>query len=212
LKDEDIVGQCDPFYAECRAYGQIERLKKGTKPRKRPLAVRCYGFLSIAAKEETILARRFGVTEWDRSDEEESLPISQQEPLRALVKELVTSDTEWTDRVIKWMIKDLKALNRIGIYIQDLSMDNYKGGFLVDFSASFTEPHFNFRRDIRQSWRIRQFKNSDLFEFDDMIKNLRIETSSKARRPEPERIESLRPRPWRKVKNPSKVRNAMGQG
>jgi hypothetical protein len=141
-----------------------------------------------------MLAKRFDVTEWDRSDAEQSLPTSRQEPLRAIVKELKTSDVEWTDSVLNWMKKDLKALNARGVYVQDLSKANYKDGFLVDFSSSFTKPHFNFRKDIRPSWRINQFKKSDLYDFDDMLKETNIQSLTRAKRPNKERIRSLRPR------------------
>jgi hypothetical protein len=136
--------------------------------------------VTISSKDEALLARRFDITDWDRSDEEELKSPAKRRPLRALVKELVESDPELTDTVIKSMIRELKALNSMGVYVQDMSIQNYKGGHMVDFSSSFTKPHFNFRRKIRPKWEITQFEKADLFEFDEMIEDLGIQTVVKA--------------------------------
>ncbi|KAF2179630.1 hypothetical protein K469DRAFT_693878 [Zopfia rhizophila CBS 207.26] len=77
---EDIEGQKDPFYAECRAYRRI-----ASKPRKRPIAIACHGFISIPAKQESFFARKFNITDWNRPEEELSLPPAKRQPLRALV-------------------------------------------------------------------------------------------------------------------------------
>jgi kinetochore complex Sim4 subunit Fta2 len=176
LSDKEIEQVSDPFNAECRAYNKIA----SSKPRKKPIAVACYGYITISSEDEAQLAQKFRVGDWNRTEEEYMLSPAKRTPLRALVKELVISDPELTDPVIKSMIRELKALNSLGIYVRDISIHNYKGGHVVDFSSSFTRPHFNLRRTIRPAWRITQFTEGDLHQFDEMIEALGIRTSVKA--------------------------------
>jgi hypothetical protein len=162
---EDIEGQKDPFYAECRAYRRI-----ASKPRKRPIAVACHGFISIPAKQEPMFAQKFSVTEWNRPEEELSLPPEKRQPFRALVKDLVETDPEITDKLIASMRRELKALNSLRIYVMDVRWSNYKGGHLVDFSSAWTEPHFEFREDVNSEKDIRINRQIDLEAFNKMVK------------------------------------------
>ena len=162
---EDIEGQKDPFYAECRAYRRIM-----SKPRKRPIAITCHGFISIPAKKESFFARKFHITDWNRPEEELSLPPAKQQPLRALVKDLVGPDPDITKELIASMRRELKALHSLRIYVMDIKWANYKGGHLVDFSSAWTEPHFEFRKDINSEEDIQMNRQIDWAAFDKMVK------------------------------------------
>ncbi|KAK0710068.1 kinetochore Sim4 complex subunit FTA2-domain-containing protein [Lasiosphaeria miniovina] len=173
---EDVEGQKDPFYAECRAYARI-----ASKKRKRPIAVACHGFVSIPAKQEAVLAWRFGIADWSRPEEQLSLPPAQQQPLRGLVKDLVEADPEVTEALVKAMRRELKALNSLRIYVMDVRWDNYKGGHLVDFSSAWTEPHFEFRRDVNSKEDIELNRQVDLQAFDKMVGELGMEGLARAK-------------------------------
>jgi Kinetochore Sim4 complex subunit FTA2 len=176
LTDEEVEGHTDPFYAECRAYGQI-----ASRSRKRPIAVACHGFLSVSAKMETMFAKRFGVVDWDRPEKEIDLKPGQRQPFRALVKDLVVTEPEVTEKLVKSMLRELKALRSLGIYVMDVRWPNYKGGHLVDFSMAFTTPFCLFRKGVRQDWEIVQWKYQDLYDFDDMVRDeLGMKTSIRA--------------------------------
>src|ERR1035438_1962368 len=113
----------DPFCAECRAYGRIEEQKCNGK-----VAVRCYGFTSIPATREKELSIKFNINTWDRPAEEYSMNITQRQPFRAIVKELVRKDSRFTDKVMNSIFFHLKRLRRIGVYPMDIRAPNYKDG------------------------------------------------------------------------------------
>jgi Kinetochore Sim4 complex subunit FTA2 len=166
ITDDEIEGQADPFYAECRAFGRInESIQKG---RKKPIAVGCHGFLSIPADKEEFFARRFDIVDWDRP-EDWLKDLTQRQPFRAIVKDLILEDTEVTEKAIRTMRIELKALNSLKIYVKDISRTNYKGGHIVDFSSAWTYPHFMFRRDVGDQDEIESDKKEDLWLFDKMV-------------------------------------------
>jgi Kinetochore Sim4 complex subunit FTA2 len=150
---------------------ETERRKKP----KRSLVVPCYGFLGVSAGKEPMLLKRFGVEMWNREESQ----VADNEPLRALVKELVEDDLPLTDALLKKMLRDLKALRKMKIYQQDILPRNYKGGRLVDFSTAYTEP--NFKLQIRSPLEIQGYKIRDLVMFDDMVRESNVKTSVRAR-------------------------------
>jgi Kinetochore Sim4 complex subunit FTA2 len=174
VSDEDLNGHVDPFYAECRAYGRIMETERRKQP-KRSLVVPCYGFLGVSAGKEPMLLKRFGVEMWNREDSQ----VAGNEPLRALVKELVEDDLPLTDALLKKMLRDLKALRKMKIYQQDIFPRNYKGGRLVDFSTAYTEPNFMFQ--VRSPLEIQGYRIRDLVMFDNMVRESNVKTSVRAR-------------------------------
>ncbi|KAI1117617.1 kinetochore Sim4 complex subunit FTA2-domain-containing protein [Nemania sp. NC0429] len=193
VTDETLTFHSDPFFAECRAYGRINQYyedlddkagrRNGTsRPRlgntkRRQLAVPCYGYITVSAEYETMLYEKFGVSEWYRSEAEETGEVPK-DPFRALVKELVTSPISVLNP--SRMVGDLKKLRKLGIYVRDIYARNYKAGFLVDFSIAWTAPHWclieisPFQREL--------FKNEELGMFDWMMKEEGIKTFVRARR------------------------------
>jgi hypothetical protein len=144
----DIVSQTDPFYAECRAYGRI-----ASKPRKRPIAIACHGFTSIPEEQEFFIAQNFNITDWNRSKKE--LLLETRQPLRALVKDLVEVDPAITQTLIASMRRELKALKGVIWWI-----------------SAWTEPHFEFRKDINSKWDIDMNRQIDLAAFNKMVMEL----------------------------------------
>lgn len=177
VSDDTIICHTDPFYAECRAYGRIEEDKR-KKKRKGDIVVPCYGFLGIAAEQEKMLRERFGARLWDGAEDEKFRKRVQGQPMRALVKELVEEQTSFTEQTLKRMLRDLRALRRIGIYPRDICARNYRGGRLVDFGASCTEPYVLFQ--ICPEWQVEFWKSDDLAMFDEMIEDQSIETEVRA--------------------------------
>jgi Kinetochore Sim4 complex subunit FTA2 len=190
VTDDTLICHTDPFYAECRAYGRIEEEKRQKKLR-RDIAVPCYGFLGIAPEQEKMLMEQFGVRLWDGTEDEDFRKQAQGQPIRALMKELIEEETSLTDQTLKRMLRDLRALRRIGIYPRDIAARNYRGGRLVDFGASCTEPYVLFQ--ICPKWQVDFWKTEDLAMFDEMIEDESIETEVRAT-PNHEYCKKLRPR------------------
>jgi Kinetochore Sim4 complex subunit FTA2 len=173
---EKYIAHFDPFYAECRAYGCIENNEQNGK-----IAVRCYGFMAVSAKEEEVLAAppfQIDTSEWNRPEQEYDWPVSARQPFRAIVKELVKSKSRF--RWVAQMRKDLLALQDMGVYVQDISEDNYINGKLVDFSRSWTKPHLMLDTDIRSQSLIDAQVKGDLKTFDRMLEEAGLRTRTKA--------------------------------
>jgi hypothetical protein len=181
----------DPFFAECRAYCAIIEHKRNGKH-----AVFCHGHVSLPATRELELAKRFQMDDWQRPDEEYSLPVAQRQPFRAIVKELVSDTVPFTKKLVVQMLLDLKALRRIFVYIRDVHAENYMGGKIVDFSSAWTAPHILISTYLREWDTIESDLHEDLEQFDEMIKDAGIVTWVRAS-PNPEYISRLRPRPQR---------------
>lgn len=90
------------------------------------------------------------------------------------------------------MTKDLRRINKMGIYNRDIKESNYKGGLLIDFSSAMTMPHYIFQ--TRPQWQVDRIKRLDLLDFDEMVKVSNIKTWERATRNR-EYLQKLRPRP-----------------
>lgn len=187
---EILHAHSDPFYNECRAYGKLIEKNLNGK-----VAVQCHGHITLPAKMEDELERRFGVGDWDRPEAEYNKPASKRQVLRAVVKELVQKDVPFTEKTLARMLRDLYCIRRQGIYPSDIFARNYKGGLLLDLSIAKTEPHFLL--EIEDDWRVKTYKNRDLWQFDDMVEESEVKAWVRAL-PNEEYIAKLRPRPKEK--------------
>lgn len=183
-----IIAHCDPFYAECRAYGRI-----GDRKRNGKVAVRCHGFTAVSALQEVVLSKTFGVSDWDRPSEQYSLPVAERQSFRAIVKDLVEDQTPFTQTMIARMLRDLKSLRRMALFVRDVKESNYKGGKLVDFSISWTAPHIMLDDRLFYDEDIEEEINWELTQFDTMIEDSKIPTWVRAT-PNKEYRSKLRPR------------------
>ena len=80
------------------------------------------------------------------------------------------------------MLRDLKKLNRIGVFPFDASIRNWRNGKIFDFSWSMTLPHVQLSYGIFSKKMVRVAMDQDFADFDDMISNERIETPIRAHR------------------------------
>lgn len=71
----------------------------------------------------------------------------------------MTADLEITEKLLKSMLQELGSLHSQKIFVMDVSIENYKGGHLVDFSSSWTMPHFMFPKDVRSEQERKQVVN-----------------------------------------------------
>ena len=159
------------------------------------IAVRCFGFLILPAAEETNFKQRFQVTTWGRPDEEYKKPIAQRMPFRAIVKELVQTEVEFTKKDVYKMLQHLKRLARLGVWPIDVFARNYRAGLLVDFSAALTEPHYFF--ETREPWQVDSEKREGFLAFDSMIQEAGIEFSNYRAMPNWDFLQKLRHTPER---------------
>ena len=183
-----ILAHFDPFYAECRAYGRIVDRKCNGK-----FAARCYGFTAISALQEDYLDETFGASNWERPLEQYSLPVAERQSFRAIVKELIEDPSPFTNIMIDRMLKDLKALRKIAVFVRDVREDNYRGGKLIDFSVSWTSPHIRLSDRLYEDEDIFQEIDWELKLFDDMIEESGISTWIRAT-PNKKYLSKLRPR------------------
>ncbi|KAI1077287.1 kinetochore Sim4 complex subunit FTA2-domain-containing protein [Whalleya microplaca] len=137
---EDIRTYEDPFHCECRAYGRLKETGK------EHLSIACYGYVMLSSDHEKELLDKGGMTSTiDRWHEEfENLP------LRAIVKEFIEEPDEYwhlDPKKIPRMIRDVDTLHQIGIFVNDISAENWLNDVIMDFSRARTVPHPYYNRD-----------------------------------------------------------------
>lgn len=181
MTDEDFKGNIDPFFAECRAYGRVEEFYKEKGARRKEndvIAVPCYGYLYISLDQENVLREKFRIADWNRP---ESLDVEGvRQPIRALVKKFLPTEdpVDTKERSILRMVSDLRTLHSIGVYPRDISARNYRGGLIVDFGSTFTEPSCVLK--VLSEWQAKLEKYEVLKDFDKMIKILGVRTIVRA--------------------------------
>ena len=159
----------DPFFNECRAFGRI--IEKGLNG---IVAVPCHGHLTVSAKLEDELKRRFDVEQWHRPEHEYKRRVSQRQPFRAIVKTLLPAGPSMKSNLVRQALKNLKKMRDLKVYAMDIRARNYISGTLIDLSNAITEEHYLFY--INLPWRVRLYKKEDLEFFDGMIEELGIQT------------------------------------
>lgn len=173
-KDMIIRHQLDPFFAECRAFGRL--VEEG---RDDELAVRCYGYTLLPETVERQIRRQFGITDWNRGEED------RKQPLRAIVKAYITYKTPFNRKSFAAMRRNIKELNDLGIYNMDIRKENYLGGRLFDFSIAITAPHLSLWSKLRLLDQIYTDMNSDLKCLDELAveeEKLRVKDRLKSKR------------------------------
>ncbi|KAJ8115218.1 hypothetical protein ONZ43_g4717 [Nemania bipapillata] len=163
----EIVFYTDPFFAECRAYGRIKeaRVTRGIKEK---LAVPCHGYLFLTKRDESWLERD-GVDLGSRHISKEFRPPSIDTNLaRAIVKDFEPRPSGLNSKNIRPALRRLKRLNELQVYNGDIRGDNFRGGYLVDFGTSQTEPHRLF--DSLDPNTAEGKKMEDMIMFDEAVK------------------------------------------
>ena len=113
----------------------------------------------MPAETERDLDQKFQVA-WHRPAEDYDKPMSERQPFRAIVKELIADDTPLSQKTVNRMVKDLKEMRALGIYPMDVCRRNYRAGLLVDMSLAMTEPHYMFA--LRPKRHVDDMKREDL--------------------------------------------------
>lgn len=169
----------DPFFAECRAYGRIKESIKSRKL-KPQVAATCHGYLFLSEQDEESL-ENFGI---DLGLDDVDIDFQQKAEggcrPRAIVKDLVLGDSGIDKKSARRILRGIKALNKVKIYNQDIRLDNFKDGQIVDFGSSWTEPHGLL--DALHERAVQSTKIRDLVRFDEMIRNEEIQTDVRAMR------------------------------
>lgn len=192
IRDEEFEEHIDPFYAECRAYGAIEeKIYHGHPPpdEKDWVAAPCYGYLHVSAADEAVIRRKFNIEDWKRPEGKDAKQI------RGLVKEFIEQKdaVDTKRRSVRRMRKDLLMIRNAGVYTRDLFARNYRGGLLVDFGQSFTEPHCALR--VLPKRQANAEKQQDLRLFYRMMEGLRVKYPARTM---PERVISTRKQTFRR--------------
>lgn len=176
ISDELLVGNLDPFYAECRAYGKLQEIyniQSTRRSKTRTLAIPCYGYVFISKAEAEIIASQFETFNIPQDE------LDAEPDIRALVKQYIPVPGINTKiRSVRQMIQDIRVMNENGLYPLDIQAGNYRGGLLVDFGQALTEPSCVFdvvEKDIADGERV-----GGLLEFDEMIKKAGIRTRLRA--------------------------------
>ena len=164
----------DPFFNECRAFGRI--IEAGLNGK---IAVECHGYLAISPKLEGELQKKFNVSKWRRPEHEYKEPFSKRQPFRAIVKALLpTGNPPIHSKNVRKALRDLKKMNKLGVYSLDIQVRNYVCGVLVDLGLAIAEEHYLFY--ISPPWRVRLYQKEDLEHFDGMVEELGINTWERA--------------------------------
>ncbi len=166
-----MIYQSAPFFAECRAYGHLIKHAVNGK-----VAVYCHGYLDLPATAEKDLKRVFKIDTWDRR------PSDQQQPLHAIVKDLVRVDFTLDDSVLRKMLRDLKKLMKLDIFPQDIKLSNYGDGMLLDFSITITKPHWRFKFDMALGGASKTLEHEQKVAFQYLLDTCGISTSVRCER------------------------------
>ncbi|KAH7304322.1 kinetochore Sim4 complex subunit FTA2-domain-containing protein [Stachybotrys elegans] len=183
----------DPFFCECRAYGRIN----ATSPKKlrRDIATPCHGFLFLGKRDEAALSRHIDL-ELDKVDVTYQNSVEGACCVRAIVKDVASPNAGVSTNNLRRILDGIKALNRAKLYNMDIKLANFRGGQLVDFGSSWTEPHRLLNAvDDRAA---RGYRNADRVRFDEMMETEKIPNPKQVRAmPDSSYVKKLRPRPPR---------------
>lgn len=149
------------FYKECRAYGRLEECNMGHR------VARCYGYLIFTQDQEEDLISKGLLTA--QATDGFTPP-----PLKALVKELIESETPFTPHMIPAMIDDIQMINKVGIFVFDVRERNYLDGLLLEFGSAMTVPHDNLTKEwidscVENKRFTEELPKVDEDDFDEMI-------------------------------------------
>lgn len=180
FSSQTVAFHTDPFFAECRAYGRIKEAQdKGVL--KEQVAIPCLGYILLQDKHRMTLEESGIDLEEDCLDDDvQQTPeaIDQARPVRAIVKELASQDSGVNSSTVRRILKDIKTLNKLEIFNRDIRRENFRGGKLIDFGSSWTEPHcFMGSADTDEPGETRV---RDLVMFDDMIESEGLKTNVRA--------------------------------
>ena len=173
----DVIFHTDPFYAECRAYGRINQAQRRSRG-KRELAVPCHGYLFLQERDAQILREKGVDLDEDLVDDKLLQANGEDGRVRAIVKDFIPGDAGVNAGRLREILRDIRALNKLGIYVGDVRTDNFRAGKLVDLGMSSTEPHCIMKSLGKVG--LRDLKLEDLVMFDYMVAEEGLSTTVRA--------------------------------
>ncbi|KAH7321024.1 kinetochore Sim4 complex subunit FTA2-domain-containing protein [Stachybotrys elegans] len=180
----------DPFFAECRAYGRINKAVKQRKLRG-DVAIPCHGFLFLQKRDEEALDRYdldFNLDNVDLDYQNSTVAGCR---LRAIVKDIASSDPGVGTQNLGRILSGISALNKAKVYSHDIQLDNFRDGRLVDFGCSITEPHL-FLKALNEA-SASGYREADRVQFDNMVVMEKIPNPKQIRAlPDPKYTQKLR--------------------
>ncbi|RWA13485.1 hypothetical protein EKO27_g1629 [Xylaria grammica] len=178
VTDAELGFHTDPFYAECRAYAQIETRRRIQGLKRKDIA-NCYGFMVLTREDEEVLAE-YGIDLWcDIPLDDEYRIRAEGSPARALVKEYIEEDVEMDEKTRKHILATIKWMNRNKILINDIYPRNFKGGYLLDLGSSWTKPHCLWQNTSRQT--LIAVLTADVVRFEEMVEEMGFGTGRSLR-------------------------------
>jgi hypothetical protein len=136
------------------------------------------------------ILRKKGIDLDEDNVNDKLLQVNQEDGrVRAIVKDFVPGDSGVNTKNLRGILRDIRALNKLGIYIGDVRADNFKGGKLVDFGSSSTVPHCIMESLDQEGLMDEKFK--DLVGFDEMVVEEELVTKVRAM-PNPKYCSKLR--------------------
>lgn len=85
----------------------------------------------------------------DRPNDESERIVSQRQPLRAIVKDLIKGNTPLNEKSLCKVLKDLIKIRKLGVHPQDVRLRNYGGELLLNFGIAIKKPHLCWNRRSR---------------------------------------------------------------
>ncbi|KAI0554208.1 kinetochore Sim4 complex subunit FTA2-domain-containing protein [Xylaria curta] len=139
----------EPFSCECRAFGRLREAGR------EELAVRCFGYILLDEKHERALAAQFpdvyfNGNIYDAGGDEMRTRFLGRDgrapPVRGIVKQFGHQAEEEVDQLwpalARKMLRDVKALQQLGIMRIDVAERQMIDEKIADFSMAVTVPHF----------------------------------------------------------------------
>lgn len=140
--------------------------------------VPCHRYLFLQERDTKIL-RAKGVDLDEDAIDDKLLRLSGEDGrVRAIVKDFIPGDAGVNAGSLHGILRDLRALHKLGIYIGDVRTDNFKEGKVVDFGLSSTEPHCIMKS--LDEVGLRDLKLEDLVMFDEMVSQKGLVTTVRA--------------------------------
>jgi hypothetical protein len=143
----------EPFSCECRAFSRLREAGR------EELAIRCFGYVLLDEEHERAMRTRFPDVdiEWAGYEDNRGRFLGRNDrlpPFRCIIKQfgLAYKEEEEGEEgdgkqrlqppVLRKMLRDIRALQQLGIIRLDVSVRQLVDGKISDFSHAVTVPHF----------------------------------------------------------------------
>ncbi|KAI0857160.1 hypothetical protein F4860DRAFT_506253 [Xylaria cubensis] len=202
-KDRELMSAfydySDPFSCECRAFGRLREAGR------EELAVRCFGYMLLDEKHERALAAQFpdvlfNGNYWDPDGKDMRTRFLGRDgrapPIRGIVKHFGHQPEHEAEELwpalARKMLRDITALQELGIMHIDVAGRQMIDNKICDFSTAVTVPHFittpelnpHVTPSMRSVMELDTFKLAigDYLQFDEMLSDWNRQYASQGSR------------------------------